>query len=176
MSNKEFSRKIGPAIEKAKAYLLSKYEINQSDLDDVLQEASLKALKAIKSFQRKSSFDSWFIAICKNEAYALFRRNKKQQAFISRDDNDAYIKEVCAEDSDIHDHNLEEKAWIINQALDKLSGKHKEIIRIALKGCSSSQEMADILKIPVSSARTRLHYAKKRLKKLIQIHAYEPNI
>src|SRR4051812_28119985 len=79
MSNKQFTAKIAEAVQKARAYLLSKYQISGPDLDDVLQEASLKAMKNLKSFRGKCSFYTWFISICKNEIRYFFRNASKQE-------------------------------------------------------------------------------------------------
>lgn len=175
MSHEEFNDRIEGAVQKARAYLLTKYEISKSDLDDVLQEASLKAMQNLSSFLGKCSFETWFIAICKSETLAFFRRSKRQEMHVSQDDPDIF-QDLSWNEPEVFDKAyVEERTFIVSQALTKLSSKHREIIEIALKNSSSSQEIADLLKIPVNSARTRLHYAKKRLTQLVKLHAHKSN-
>jgi RNA polymerase sigma-70 factor (ECF subfamily) len=170
MSPKEFEEKIGKAREKAKAYLLSKYTISPLDLDDVLQEASLKAMKSLPSFRGKCAFETWFIAICRNEIMAFFRRQKKHKNVISREDLPAN-KDFSSPEPDTS--ISEEQLALIYETMAKLSEKHQQVIKIALGDPRSSKEIANLLHIPVNSARTRLHYAKKRLKKLIESYAHK---
>ena len=171
MSNKQFDAKIDTAVQKAKAFLLSKYKLSEPDLQDVLQESVLKALKNLKSFRGKCSFDTWLIAICKSEVNGLFRKRKRSESYLSKDNEEYGHKEEIWDEPEIFSkHDAEERSFMIGKALEKLSDKHREIIEIALKNSGSSQEVADLLKIPVNSARTRLFYAKRRLKKLIYAH------
>lgn len=175
MSRKEFDEKIGSAMQKAKAYLLSKYQVGGFDVDDVVQEASLKAMQKLKSFEGKCKFETWFIAICKSELNELFRKNKRRESYISRDASDK-PRDLQWYEPEIFLHcDIEERARMVNDALSQLSEKHQEIIKIALQHSGSSQEVADLLKIPVNSARTRLHYAKRKLQKLLKEHAHQPN-
>lgn len=176
MLRREFNDRIQGAMQRAKAFLLSKYQISEHDTDDVIQEASIKALKKLKTFKGSCAFETWFIAICKSEAKELFRKNKKRESHISRDEHDKPRDLEWYEPDVLRHCDMEDRARLVNAALDKLSEKHREIIQIALSHSGSSQEVADLLKIPVNSARTRLHYAKKRLKKLIGIHAHKSNI
>jgi RNA polymerase sigma-70 factor (ECF subfamily) len=174
MSDEEFNKQIAKAMQKAKAYLLSKYSLNEADLDDVLQDASIKAMKALKSFRGRCAFETWFISICRNEARALFRKRQRQSELPFQDGN--VQKDELWHDAEILTiDDVEERAFLVNQSLAKMSEKHREIIRLALQQTRTSQEVADILKIPVNSARTRLHYAKKHLKKLLQNNAHQPN-
>lgn len=163
-------------MEKAKAYLLSKCRISEADVQDVVQEAALRAFKKLSYFSGKSSFETWFIAICKMEALVLFRKNKFREVELSKDDSARHRELPSCESDALDDFDIEGRARLVNQALDKLSEKHREIIQIAMSNSGSSREIADLLKIPVNSARTRLHYAKKRLKKLLGIHAHKSNI
>lgn len=175
MSNKQFEEQIGGAIIKAKAYLLSKYQISGPDLDDVLQEASLKAMKNIKSFRGKSTFYTWFISICKNEVKYFFRKKNKRE--LRFEPKQAKHNASLWQDPDVfNNYEIEDKAALIQTSLAKLSDKHREIIEVVLKHSGSSQDIANMLKIPVNSARTRLHYAKLRLKKLVELHAHKSNI
>ena len=175
MTYKDFNARIEGAIKKARAYLLSRYSISEPDLDDVIQNAAIKAIRALKSFKNKSSFDTWFSTICRNELKTLFLKKKREQSNVSLEDD--HLNEISLSDSEkTLPYDLETRASIVNQALSKLSKNHQEIIKIALCHSGSSQEVADLLKIPVNSARTRLYYAKKHLKQLIKNHAHESNL
>jgi len=169
MSNKDFEEKIGGALEKARKYLLSRYQFtySNSDIDDILQEASLKAMKKLNSFQEKCSFDTWFISICKTEATAIFRKNKKHETYFSKDATETDKEFFCEESPVKRKSELDECLYLVNNALSKLNEKNRKIIEFAMENSNSSKEIAELLHIPINSARTRLFYAKKRLKKIL---------
>lgn len=174
MTQKQFSAKIVVATQKARAYIFSKYRLPESDVEDVIQDASLKAIKNYKKFLGKCSFDTWFISICKNEIKHLYKVNTRKDLFVQKDGEE---RELSTVEPEVHRRSMvEESEFLIREALGKLSHKHREIIDLALQNASSSKEIADILKIPIASARTRLFYAKKHLKRLIEVHAHKSNI
>lgn len=174
MTQKQFSAKLVSAMQKARAYIFSKYRLPESDVEDVLQDASLKAIKNYKKFLGKCSFDTWFISICKNEIKHIYKVNGRQDLYICKDNEQ---RELVTIEPEVHRNSVvEESEFLVREALGKLSGKHREIIDLVLRNTSSSKEIADILKIPIASARTRLFYAKKHLKKVIEAHAHKSNI
>ena len=174
MTQKQFSAKMVVATQKARAYIFSKYKIAESDVEDVLQEASLKAIKNYKKFLGKCSFDTWFISICKNEMHRFYKTSNQQDMFVSKSDRERDL--VSVEPEIRRQSDVSEAEFLVHDALKKLSGKHREIIDLALRNAGSSKEIADILKIPIASARTRLFYAKQKMKKLIEAHAHQSNI
>jgi len=168
MSYQEFESKIGGAREKAKAYILSKAQINDADLQDILQETSLKAFKNLPAFRGRCSFETWFISICKNEMNALFRANKKRQF-----PNDVVL-EISPEV--YRKTEIEDCIYQVHEALAKLGDKHRQILELTLENLPP-KAAAELLKIPLSSVRTRLFYAKKQLKKVLERQlVHESNI
>jgi RNA polymerase sigma-70 factor, ECF subfamily len=66
---------------------------NESDAEDVAQEAMLKALRAIRQFRADARFSTWLIQITVNEA--LMRRRKDRNGVMEtiddrRDDESDY--------------------------------------------------------------------------------------
>jgi len=165
MTHKDFSEKMVVATQKARAYIFSKYRMSESDVEDVIQEASVKAIKNYQKFLGKCSFYTWFISICKNEIAHSFKINNRKDNFFPIENGG---KELISIEPEIRrNSDIEESEFLVHEALGKLSLKHKQIIDLALKNTGTSKDIAKILKIPIASARTRLHYAKKRLKKLL---------
>jgi len=157
MTNQEFNTLIEPALQKAKKYILSKFQINEFDLNDILQNSAIKAFKNLSQFQGKSSFETWFICIARNETNNFFSKKKIEQVEITE-------SLVC---SSGEDPLLKDYSSLVYGAVSELNEKNKQIINFFLDGSASSSEISELLKIPVSSVRTRLFYAKKKLKEII---------
>jgi RNA polymerase sigma-70 factor (ECF subfamily) len=56
----------------------------------------------------------------------------------------------------------------IDQALAKLPPLDRELVVLFHREEYSYQEISEILKIPVTTIKTRLHRARKRLRELVQ--------
>lgn len=175
MTRLEFESGIDESLKKSTKYLLSRFNLNSNDLNDILQNSALKAYKNLSSFKGKCAFDTWFIAICINEAKTFFKKQSKQNYFQDVDsiNNDINVSRPPEIESSTQ---KDEYSKIIYDNLNKLSEKHQEIIKIILRNTHSCEEIAKKLKIPTNSVRTRIFYAKKHLKKLIQAYAHKSNI
>lgn len=63
---------------------------NPSDVDEVLQEVSLKAWRALSTFRSESSFRTWLTRIATNEALMLYRREGRTRLCQPMGDFDSF--------------------------------------------------------------------------------------
>lgn len=179
MTIQDFENSIEKAREKTKAYLQSKYKIEIHDLEDIIQESSIKAFKKLSLFRGECSFDTWFTSIAKNEARTLFLKKEKESLYIINNDfllPDSLERQIeDIEESGSLPNTKEDLSFLIQKSLVRLSLKQRLVIELLLKE-SSCEEISRILNIPISSVRTRIFYAKKKLKKIIKKYAHESNV
>jgi len=176
MTQETFEQKIKQSIDKTKLYLLSKFKMNSFDADDVLQNAAIKAFKSLHLFQERCSFDTWFTSIAKNEAKLLFSKRDSSKELPDSELALNNYSFTWVEPEVIKNEKLSDISHIIHECLLKLSDNHQQVIKLMLGNYNSCQEIAYALQIPISSVRTRMFYAKKKLKKIIQSHAHKSNI
>lgn len=170
MSQIDFEDRIKDATRKAKAFLSSYFKLDSHDIDDVVQEAAVKASQNIDRFKGESDFDTWFISIAKHEALAWLRKNKRHHPA------EAPLEHEPWESPEIDSKTRREACVsLVRKAMEELGEKHRQVIEIVLEQSPSSKQLSDMLQIPLSSARTRLFYAKRRLKKIIQ-NAYQRDL
>lgn len=172
MTHELFEVELLKSREKAKKFLISKFNLNSFDTEDILQIAAIKAYRNFNSFKKLSSFQTWFFSIAKNEAISLLSKKMKSKEI---EDSDDLIKNYSSSwiEPEIYkiDHSEEAKS-ILNKALILLNKNHKEIVNLIVKKSLSQKEISSKLKIPISSVRTRIFYAKKNLKKIISSYAF----
>lgn len=144
---------------------------NSEDIKDVLQRIFLKIYENIQSFDTKRRFSPWIYRIAHNELVNVLKERRK--ATLPLFDFDIFLPGFFT------DHNLEkdfdDKALhqAINASLDQLDPKYREpIILYYLEGLSY-QEIADIIRIPVSTVGVRISRAKKILKNNWQKNAHK---
>jgi len=176
MSNQDYSDKIESALGKAKLFLIKKYKLSLQDVEDITQNAAVNALKKLDSFRGECSFDTWFIQIAHNLAKDFF--NLKYKKYEIGFDNVIQDKILPSySEPEIYSSNKRaEYSYLINEAMKEISEKQRKVIELMLNNANSTQEIADILEIPISSVRTRFFHAKKKLQKIIKKNAYQSNI
>ncbi|MFP6886005.1 MAG: sigma-70 family RNA polymerase sigma factor [Opitutales bacterium] len=141
---------------------------NREDAADLTQEAFVKAFRSIGKFKGKSSFFTWLYRIGVNVTLSHLQKNKARRFFsfenLSEEVNQETAFEVLASRSKTERptllNELQEK---LNEALQKLSNKHRTIVVLfEIEGLSHKQ-IAEIMKCSEGTVRSRLHYAKQQL-------------
>jgi len=141
---------------------------NREDAADLTQEAFLKAFRSIGRFKGKSSFFTWLYRIGVNVTLSHLQKNKSRRFYsfenLSEEVNQETAFEVLASRSKTDRptmlNELQEK---LNEALQKLSNKHRTIVVLfEIEGLSHKQ-ISEIMKCSEGTVRSRLHYAKQQL-------------
>jgi RNA polymerase sigma-70 factor (ECF subfamily) len=147
---------------------------NREDAADLSQEAFIKAFQSIHRFGGQSSFFTWLYRIAVNSTLSHLRKSRLRAFFsLERIDADEPVaKEVVAAltdksgaDRDAFVRELQEK---LNDAMHKLSIKHRTVVTLFEIDGLSHQEIAEIMECSVGTVRSRLHYAKQLLQAELQ--------
>ncbi len=141
---------------------------NREDTADLVQDAFIKAFQSINRFQGQSAFFTWLYRIAVNTALSHLRKNKLRTFFslekIQEDDPSskvlADLTDRSGADRDAYLRELQEK---LNEAMQKLSIKHRTVITLFEIDGLSHAEIAEIMECSEGTVRSRLHYAKQFL-------------
>lgn len=141
---------------------------NREDTADLVQDAFIKAFQSINRFQGQSSFFTWLYKIAVNTTLSHLRKNKLRQFFslekVQEDGASAEIlnqlTDTSGADRDAFLKELQEK---LNEALQKLSIKHRTVITLFEIDGLSHAEIAEVMDCSEGTVRSRLHYAKQFL-------------
>ncbi len=147
---------------------------NREDAADLSQDAFIKAFQSIHRFGGQSSFFTWLYRIAVNSTLSHLRK-ARLRAFFSLeriDSEEPVAKEIIdaltdksGADRDTYVHELQEK---LNDAMQKLSIKHRTVVTLFEIEGLSHQEIADVMECSVGTVRSRLHYAKQLLQSELQ--------
>lgn len=141
---------------------------NREDTADLVQDAFIKAFQSINRFQGQSSFFTWLYKIAVNTTLSHLRKNKMRTFFslekIQEDEPTSEILKQLTDktgaDRDTYLRELQEK---LNEALQKLSIKHRTVITLFEIDGLSHGEIAEVMDCSEGTVRSRLHYAKQFL-------------
>lgn len=129
---------------------------NKTEAEDLLQATLLKAIEKKHLFQENTNLYSWVSKIMYNMFVTAYRRRTK---FESQYDPEPYI----AQQSISAPQDIQMEMRKVEDAIDRLSEEHKEIILlICIKGHSYAS-VSEMLQIPVGTVRSRLHRAREAL-------------
>lgn len=147
---------------------------NREDAADLTQEAFIKAFQAIDRFAGDSSFFTWLYRIAINSTLGYLRKQRVRRFFSldKVDEDDQPTAEVLAAltdergaDKSAYVRELQEK---LNEAMQKLSIKHRTVITLFEIDGMSHQEIAEVMDCSEGTVRSRLHYAKQLLQSELQ--------
>ena len=146
---------------------------NREDATDIAQEVFIKAFQSIKRFRGQASFYTWLYRIAVNSSITFIKRAKKQrfinyetidETLVSSEILEYFTAKTKTEKGAI----LKELQEHLNEALQKLSPKHRIVVILHEVEGMNHKEIADITKTSEGTVRSRLHYAKKMLQAFLQ--------
>jgi RNA polymerase sigma-70 factor (ECF subfamily) len=158
-----------------RAVFLTAYSVlkSEADAEEVVQEAVLKAYKALGSFRGESKFSTWLVKITLNEARMRLRRSRSEsevslQEFMDDGDSD-YTPAMLTDWREIPSEALDRKELreVLQRALDELPEKYREVLISRDVREMNIQETAYLLGISEGMVKTRLFRARLLMQKIL---------
>lgn len=146
---------------------------NSADAEDLVQDALLRAYRAIHRFDGRYP-RAWLLTILRNAQVNRVRRKRPE---LLRDP-DATMERVA--DTSAGARGTEELVVdmgfdpAVESAFESLSDKFRDVITMVDIEGLSYQEAADRLGVPVGTVMSRLHRARKRIKKQLEAAGLGP--
>lgn len=141
---------------------------SSDDACDITQDVFLKAYRSLKSFRGSASFGSWLYRVASNMSIDHLRRQKRRGAaemLYLDDTKDGERPEEIPDMSGEPYSELEKKELhrAIYEGLDLLPDEQKLILVLREINGLSYAEIADALKIELSTVKSRLYRARANL-------------
>jgi len=165
MDNAPFNTRLTGEINSLNRYA-RQYARDDESARDLVQETLSKAVRHREKFKVGTNLKAWLHTILKNTFINNYRKVKRTYA-IFHDDGE----EIAYKGSSIHVHrNGSEGKFMmedINRALNKLPENHCTPFIMHFEGFKY-HEIAEHLKIPIGTVKTRIHGARALLRKLLK--------
>jgi RNA polymerase sigma-70 factor, ECF subfamily len=140
------------------AYNLTK---NSEDSKDLFQETAFRAMTNRDKFSDGTNFKAWLFTIMKNIFINNYRKKIKANTIIDGTDNQYYINSMS-----VSNPNMAESD-IMMQELNKMVVELDSSVQVPFvmhyQGFKY-QEIADDLKLPLGTVKSRIFFARKELK------------
>lgn len=166
----QFQEKVIPHLRAA--YNLARWLTrNETDAQDVVQEAYLRAFRFFPRFHGDNALP-WLLAIVRNTCYSWLQKNRAAQqpyAFDETVDSQAALEAGAAAETDPEARLLRQAdQQRIDRALANLPLQFREVVILRDMEDLSYQEIADITDSPIGTVMSRLSRARKLLRTYLQ--------
>jgi RNA polymerase sigma-70 factor, ECF subfamily len=135
---------------------------DRAEAEDLVQETYLKALKGFSSYQQGTNFRAWMYKILRN-TFLTSRTGLKATA-VSLDDEDDPVPEPAVTETPESVLLAHVDRQAIENALEQLPVKFREIILLSDVEDMSYQEIAETLAVPIGTVMSRLSRARKAMR------------
>jgi len=145
--------------------LLSRFVRDPSEVEDVTQEAFIKAYRALPGFRGESAFYTWLYRIgintAKNYLVALGRRAPTSTGF-DNEEAEGFEDAEQLRDTSTPESELEGKeiAATVNRAMEALPKDLRTAITLREIEGLSYEEIASVMNCPVGTVRSRIFRAR----------------
>ena len=138
---------------------------NIHDAEDLFQDTWVKVHRYIDKYDTDKPFDKWLFSICvntyKNSLKLSF--NSRRVFFESEEESQLFFSSIPDESCYTRDDYAE-----LHKVIESLPKKQKLVIVLKYFRDLSVSEVAQILGIPEGTVKSRLHQAKKTIRRRLR--------
>lgn len=159
--------------------LLSRLVRDPAEVEDVTQEAFIKAFRALPTFRGESAFYTWLYRIAINTAKNYLTAQGRKSSLtvdFSPEDAESAGQHELARDSSTPEQEMMSRqvAETVNAAMDTLPEELRSAIVLREIEGMSYEEIAAIMNCPIGTVRSRIFRAREaiaeRLRPLLGTH------
>jgi RNA polymerase sigma-70 factor (ECF subfamily) len=129
---------------------------------DVLQDVWLEAYRKLGKLESAAAFRVWIYQIAHHRAVAQLRRKNAESRAQER-----WVEQLEAEAA-VDEAELLMNVELVHHALERLSLEHREALTLRFLEDMSLREVATVTGCSEGTAKSRLHYAKAAMRKIIE--------
>ena len=164
----ELARKHRPSVY----HIVFKIVRDKETADDLVQETFMKAFSALASYRPEYRFSTWLYKIAANCSIDYLRKKRIHALSLERPlENDQGSRPLDIADYSYHPERelvRKEQRMSIEEAINSLPDKYREVIIYRHKDDKSYEEIADLLGIPIGTVKARIFRARELLKKKLK--------
>ena len=130
--------------------------------EELANETLLEWGRGAGRFGGRSAVSTWLFGIARHKAIDYLRRSKEtdlgEEALVDIPDPSPTPEDAVGRAS---------LATLVGSLMNRLSVEHREVLHLAYREELSVEEIAALVDCPVNTVKTRMFYARKRLKTLL---------
>jgi len=137
--------------------------------EDLTQDVFLKLFKSLNTFDRRANFTTWLISVSRNLCIDHYRSVRKERETINRDVDASDLKPASPTQSPYALLEQRDRVQLLRLALDRLAPSLKMAVMLRDIQELSYHEIADRLKLPEGTVKSRINRGRTELARQIQL-------
>ncbi|MVM32837.1 sigma-70 family RNA polymerase sigma factor [Spirosoma sp. HMF4905] len=134
---------------------------DEDTAQDYTQDIFLKVFEKFDSFQNRSSFSTWLYSIAYNYCADQLRLAKRLPTTTWEEDGIGHDQSDLPE-AQLHEDTLQ----VVQQAMETLSAKEQNLLRLKYEDGMSIEEIAQLYDIKPSAVKMRLKRSREKVQSL----------
>lgn len=158
------------------AALISRYRLDAGTIEDLTQEAFIKAYRGLASFRGDSTFFTWLARIALNTTKTYLAERKRRVEAVGLEEDAGELDPLASiESGDLTEGTVASRQMgeIIARALDEMSTDLRDALTMREIDGMSYQEIAAALDVPLNTVRSRIFRAREavamKLRPLLEV-------
>jgi RNA polymerase sigma-70 factor (ECF subfamily) len=145
---------------------------NDTDAEDVMQEAYVRAYEHLGDFMGEARFSTWLTRIAIHEALGRIRKRSRMEDLESDTNGDSHFagRLISVDNPERDTYDRELKA-VLEHAIEKLPQDYRSVFILRIVEELSIKETAECLDLTIETVKTRLHRGRALLRKYLQYRA-----
>src|SRR5690606_19482368 len=166
MNKLEFNALVVQQSDSLKNYARN-FTRDHEDANDLVQDTLLKAVTYFKNFREGTNLKGWLYTIMKNTCINNYRRVVKTNSFITQEEDitSSHLMVSATKNKGENKFVMDD----INTALSKLPEDYYVPFSMYFEGYKYN-EISEHLNIPIGTVKTRIHVARKTMKKTLGVY------
>jgi RNA polymerase sigma-70 factor (ECF subfamily) len=152
--------------------VISRFIRDHAEVQDVAQDAFIKAYRALPNFRGESAFYTWMYRIAINTAknYLVARNRRPPASDVDVDDAEFFSGNDAMHEMNTPERNLlrDELQSVIHQAFSELPDDLRMAVTLREIDGLSYEEIAEAMDCPIGTVRSRIFRAREAIDKKIQ--------
>jgi len=152
--------------------VISRFIRDHAEVQDVAQDAFIKAYRALPNFRGDSAFYTWLYRIAINTAknYLVARNRRPPASDVDVDDAEFYSGNDAMQEMNTPERNLlrDELQAVIDQAFRDLPEELRLAVTLREIDGLSYEDIAEAMGCPIGTVRSRIFRAREAIDKKIQ--------
>jgi RNA polymerase sigma-70 factor (ECF subfamily) len=140
---------------------------NREDVEDIAQQAFLKAYFSLKRFDQRAAFSTWLYKITVNECWDFLRKRKVRPLVLEADLNEEQARryQAAGEVADARPDASEQLAAQerVGQLLECLEERDRTMLVLKEVQGFSVEEIAAVFELNVNTVKVRLFRARQKI-------------
>jgi RNA polymerase sigma factor, sigma-70 family len=145
---------------------------NRQEAEDVVQDTFLRVYRNLDRYDDSMKFSTWIYRIATNLCIDRLRRRRPTYSLDAESTDheglDGYSVMPSDDRTPESEILLSETQRIIRQAIENLPAKYKTVMVLRYLQDMSLQEISDVMDMPVTTIKTRVHRGREFLRKRLE--------